>query len=218
LGNYGNSNFVYYSSNATSANPSFTVKDGNLGNFPVYSATFDKGNPNHAIIGTEYGVFSTTNINVLNPTWGADNSGLARVPVFTLKQYRTNKSSTDDKDVMEGDIFAGTFGRGTFQTTSLMTTRPIGIGERELADENAAMKLYPNPAADATNLELELAQGNYTVEVIDLNGRTVLTQQVEASVSGTNTFKVNVSKLGNGMYVIGVVGKPDSYTRLMVAH
>jgi len=218
LGNYGNQNFVYYSGNATSANPTFSVKDGNLGNFPVYAATFDKANSNYAIIGTEYGIFSTTNVNVLNPTWGADNSGLARVPVFTLKQYRTNKNSTDDSDVMEGDIFAGTFGRGTFQTTTLMTTRPIGIEEQAGIDEQATIKLFPNPADDATTLEATLAEGTYTIEVIDLNGRAVLSQDVDALVTGLNQFKVNVSGLGNGMYVIGLQGKADSYTRLMIAH
>jgi hypothetical protein len=218
LGNYGNQNFVYYSGNATSANPTFSVKDGNLGNFPVYAATFDKANSNYAIIGTEYGIFSTTNVNALNPNWGADNSGLARVPVFTLKQYRTNKNSTDDTDVMEGDIFAGTFGRGTFQTTTLMTTRPIGIEEQTGIEEQATIKLFPNPADDATTLEATLAEGTYTIEVIDLNGRAVLTQDVDALVTGVNQFKVNVSGLGNGMYVIGLQGKADSYTRLMIAH
>jgi hypothetical protein len=218
LGNYGNQNFVYYSGNATSSNPTFSVKDGNLGNFPVYAATFDKANSNYAIIGTEYGIFSTTNVNTLNPDWGADNSGLARVPVFTLKQYRTNKNSSDDTDVMEGDIFAGTFGRGTFQTTTLMTTRPIGIEEQTGIEEQATIKLFPNPADDATTLEATLAEGTYTIEVIDLNGRAVLTQDVDALVTGVNQFKVNVSGLGNGMYVIGLQGKADSYTRLMIAH
>ena len=116
-----------------------------------------------------------------SPQWGADNSGLARVPVFTLKQYRTNKSSTADMSVEEGDIFAGTFGRGAFQTTSLMTTRPIGIAEQEVEQANEAVKLFPNPAEDFTTLALELPAGNYTVELIDLNGRSVKSVIFEAT-------------------------------------
>ena len=218
LGNYGNANYVYYSSNATAASPNFIVKDGNLGNFPVYAATFDKGDAANAIIGTEYGVFSTDNINAAAPNWGADNSGLARVPVFTLKQYRTNKSSTADMEVKEGDIFAGTFGRGTFSTGSLMTTRSIGITEQDLTEEKSAMKLFPNPAQDFTTIELETAEGNYVAEIVDLNGRTVYTQNLEATTSGVQKFKVNVSGLSNGMYIVGIQGLPATYTRLMVAH
>ena len=219
LGNYGNQNFVYYSTNATSSNANFNVKDGNLGNFPVYSSTFDKGESANVIIGTEFGIFSTDNINVTSPSWSADNSGLARVPVFTLKQYRTNKSSTNDIEVKEGDIFAGTFGRGTFQTTSLMTSRPISVQENsglDLIDEG--IKLFPNPAVDYTTMELELTEGNYTAEVVDLNGRTVRTSVINASTSGRQEFKLNVTGLSNGLYIIGIQGKSDSYARLMIAH
>ena len=219
LGNYGNSNYVYYSANATDASPNFIVKDGNLGNFPVYAATFDKADASNAIIGTEYGVFSTDNINAALPNWGADNSGLARVPVFTLKQYRTNKSSTADNTVMEGDIFAGTFGRGTFSTGSLMTTRSIGVIENDLeVSAKSELKLFPNPAQELTTLEVDLSAGSYEVEVVDLNGRIVLNKSVEARENGVQSIKLNVSGLTNGMYIVGVQGVSDSYTRLMVAH
>ena len=217
-GNYGNSNYVYYSSNATSTSANFLVKDGNLGNFPVYAATFDKGNSAYAIIGTEFGIFSTENINMASPQWGADNSGLARVPVFTLKQYRTSKSSTADMSVEEGDIFAGTFGRGAFQTTSLMTTRPIGIAEQEVEQAKEAVKLFPNPAEDFTTLALELPAGNYTVELIDLNGRSVKSVVFEATDNGTQAFKLDVSSVANGMYVVGVKEVPGTFARLLIAH
>jgi len=219
LGNYGNSNYVYYSANATDASPNFIVKDGNLGNFPVYAATFDKADASNAIIGTEYGVFSTDNINAALPNWGADNSGLARVPVFTLKQYRTNKSSTAENSIMEGDIFAGTFGRGTFSTGSLMTTRSIGVIENDLeTSAKSELKLFPNPAQEFTTLEVDLFAGSYEVEVVDLNGRVVLSKRVEARENGVQSIKLNVSGLTNGMYIVGVQGVSDSYTRLMVAH
>jgi hypothetical protein len=220
LGNYNNANYVYYSNNGTSAAPNFVVKDGNLGNFPVYSATFDKGNSSYAIIGTEFGIFSTQNIDALQPVWGTDNNGLARVPVFTLKQYRTNKNSSDSKEVKEGDIFAGTFGRGTFQTTTLMTTRPLGIGENAVKDDkgNSTLKVYPNPASESTVMDINLSAGTHRIEVLDMNGRVAYAANYRASVNGMQHIKVNVSTLSNGLYLIGVKGQPNSFTRLMVAH
>ena len=219
LGNYNNSNYVYYSSNATDASPTFVVKDGNLGNFPVYAATFDKGNSNYAIIGTEFGIFSTQNINTTQPQWGADNSGLARVPVFTLKQYRTNKSSTNDMDVLEGDIFAGTYGRGTFQTTTLQTTRPLDITERDMEGPvDQLIKLFPNPADDKTTMEIKLAAGDHTIQVLDLNGRVVTSMPYTAVSKGVQRIEVNVSTLGNGLYIVGVPSVPASFSRLMIVH
>ena len=37
LGNYGNDNYVYYSNNALSDNPTFVSKQGNLPKMPIYS-------------------------------------------------------------------------------------------------------------------------------------------------------------------------------------
>jgi hypothetical protein len=65
---------------------------------------------------------------------------------------------------------------------------------------------------------LNVNAGDYTVEVIDLNGRRVLAKSVNVADNGVQQIKLNVSTLSNGMYVIGVQGKSDSYTRLMIAH
>ena len=217
MGNYGNSNYIYYSSNATAASPTFTVKDGNMGNFPVYAVTFDKGDASNAIIGTEYGVFTTDNINASMPTWGADNNGLARVPTFTVKQYRTERNRTPSDSIYEGDIFAGTFGRGIFHTTTLAQARPVGNDEYTIdLPQNNDIVVYPNPAASYTNVEVDLAAGMYNIALIDLNGRTVYTEAVELTQAGTQSMKVNLSGVANGTYVITVLEAPAYTSRLIV--
>ena len=45
----------------------------------------------------------------------------------------------------------------------------------------------------------------------------VTNEKFEARESGINQFTINISELSNGMYIIGIQGKADSYTRLMVA-
>lgn len=100
-----------------------------------------------------------------------------------------------------------------------MSARSIGIDEASLeSDAASSMKLFPNPAQDFTTLELDVNAGDYTVEVIDLNGRTVLAKSINVADNGVQQIKLNVSALSNGMYVIGVQGKSDSYTRLIIAH
>ena len=119
---------------------------------------------------------------------------------------------------MEGDIFAGTYGRGTFQTTTLMNTRPVSIVENEdIEKPSSTIRLFPNPAEEKTTIEIDLSEGSYQIEVVNLNGKTVLSQKCEAKESGKNLFTINISELSNGMYIIGIQGKADSYTRLMVA-
>ena len=71
LGNYGNANFVYRTSNATTmprntTNSSFEIIQGvgsnKLPQAPVYSAVFDVMSPNKLLVGTEIGIFGTENV------------------------------------------------------------------------------------------------------------------------------------------------------------
>jgi hypothetical protein len=205
VGNYGNTNYVYYSSNATSANPTFTPKQGNLPAFPVYCATFDKANPNTVIIGTEYGIFATENISAASVNWNEENNGMQRVPVFSITQYRTDRSSTSTETIEEGDIFIGTHARGFFRSTTLMSTRPIGITEEKpvaFADR-AQLSVYPNPATDYTQLALNLVKtSDVTIFVRDINGRLVNQMKFSRMAAGEKEIRISTDNLASGTYFI----------------
>lgn len=64
------------------------------------------------------------------------------------------------------------------------------------------MKLYPNPANDHINVLTEIPEGKSgMVSIVDLQGRTVLTQYI----TGSETYSLDVSSLENGMYFIQLV-------------
>jgi len=224
VGNYGNTSYVFYSTNATSATPTFTSKQGNLPQFPAYSVTFDKGNPAALIVGTEYGIFATENINAPSVVWNEENNGFPRVPVFTLRQYRTSKSSTSSTDlVMEGDIFAGTHGRGMFRTTSLMSSRPISVPEEDkfsFTDRNATQLVFaPNPAKEFTTLELNISRSeDVNIFVRDLNGRLIKQMKLNKMPSGKHDIRIDTETLANGNYIVTVqMGATLKSGKLLVA-
>jgi len=208
VGNYGNSSYVYYSTNATSASASFASVQGNLPAFPVYSSSFDKGNSGTVIIGTEYGIFATDNINAGSVSWTEENNGLSPSPVFRIVQYRTNKSSSADETIMEGDIYIGTHGSSIWKTNTLQTSRPIGVEEeKEVVFEknNSQINVFPNPAADYTNLEINLNKTNdVTVLVRDINGRLVNQLKFNKLNAGKREIRLNTSDLADGTYLISV--------------
>lgn len=205
LGNYGNSNYVFYSTNATASNPTFTPVQGNLPAFPVYSATFDKANPGTVILGTEYGIFATENINAASVVWTEENNGMERVPVFTVRQYRTDKSSTPDETIQEGDIFIATHARGFFRSTTLMSTRPISVTEQEMAasKKNDQLVVFPNPASDFTQVELNLTKStDVIIFVRDMNGRLVNQLKFNRVAAGVKEIRISTEGLANGNYFI----------------
>ena len=78
-------NHVYYSTNATSSNPSFVPIDGDLPDMPVFGCVIERDPSSDVIIiGTEYGVFTTDNISGSNTSWSSNNSEIGPIPVFDI--------------------------------------------------------------------------------------------------------------------------------------
>ncbi|NVO21309.1 MAG: exo-alpha-sialidase [Bacteroidetes bacterium] len=80
--------------------------EGNLPDMPVRWAIYHPQFPNQALIATELGVWSTSNLQSENVLWQPQTSGMANVRVDMLR-YRPADSK----------VLAATHGRGLFTTT-----------------------------------------------------------------------------------------------------
>lgn len=87
----------------TNYGTNWTNISGNLPNIPTNCVLVNPANTNNLFVGTDLGVFSTTDGG---SSWVADNAGMANVPVFDL-DYR----SSDTK------LFAATHGRSMFSSS-----------------------------------------------------------------------------------------------------
>ncbi len=134
LGNYGNTDYVYYSTNALGDAPVFSSVQGSgetgLPAMPVYSSVLEmQANTDIAIIGTEEGIWMSDDVST--GEWYQASTGMGKVPVMDLKQQTNYKGSftitTYDPVTNEpsyeifteiknyGMIYAATHGRGIFR-------------------------------------------------------------------------------------------------------
>ena len=97
--NYGITS-IWYSSNG---GDSWIEKQSNLPDMPIRTSLIHPDNSNHALVGTEIGVWGTENLNDINTTWAPHNNGIANVRIDML--------SIREEDHM---ILASTHGRGQF--------------------------------------------------------------------------------------------------------
>lgn len=206
LGNYGNSDYIYYSTDATSANPTFDSKQGNLPEFPVFSSIVNWKDSRQVIIGTEFGAFATDNILATTPVWVKQGNGMPNVPIFMLRQqthtnfwYDANKGITN-----HGYIYAGTHGRGIFQSKSEMG--PVAIKENnELTKTINSLKVYPNPVSNNANLEYKVSKtSNVTINIFNLTGKLVSSKTINNQASGNYTYNFNVTNFEKGTYIVSV--------------
>ncbi len=200
LGNYGNENYVYFTQDANTAQPTFTSKQSNLPKTPVYSGLIEMHGNNSAFIGTELGIFSTTDLNAANPSWGADIHNIGDVAVTEIRQQVMN----DYHILNKGVIYIATYGRGIWMDTTYAL--PVGIEPIQTATAaHGVLYLNPNPVVDNVNIAyISEVTDNITAIVYDLTGRSVLTKNFGIQSKGTFNGHLNVSGLPKGTYLIKI--------------
>ncbi len=97
----------------TNGGSTWSSKEGDLPDMPVRWAFYNPANLSEALLATEVGVWSTSDITAASPAWTANNNGLSNVRVDML-QYRSSDKT----------LIAATHGRGLFSTNYLSTTIP----------------------------------------------------------------------------------------------
>ena len=86
------------------------------------------------------------------------------------------------------------------------------VGLDELAVENVS--IYPNPVSDVLNVAFTANDSDYTVSVMDLQGRVVATQVVGGT--GTQTVAFSVADVASGSYIVTIASEVGSHTDKVV--
>lgn len=195
LGNYGNQTYVYRSSTAatTTGTSSFISIQGNLPKMPVYSVVIDYYNNKNIIVGTEMGIFTST---ISGNVWQADLNGMPYAAVLNLNQELINEDGCYS-------LYAGTYGRGVYQSTTLTPATCKTITGTDPVFKDSNFGLYPNPASDFTKLTFSLDQASeITLDVYSLMGRKVMNRNLGQLTAGGHVIPVNTADLSDGYYLV----------------
>ena len=75
---------------------------------------------------------------------------------------------------------------------------------KELVGDAFSMSVYPNPASQSTQLEVNLKNSSkYVIELFDMLGQVIYSQQFNGS-TGKNVFNIPLNGLNAGMYLVKV--------------
>jgi hypothetical protein len=84
----------------------------------------------------------------------------------------------------------------------------IGLDDLQLSN---SFKAWPNPTQGLLNVEFALGTGNATVEVMDMAGRVLMSEQVAAQ--GVTRKELNLAAYAKGVYLVRVSSGSASATR-----
>ena len=77
------------------------------------------------------------------------------------------------------------------------------------------VSIYPNPANDVLNVSFNATSNDYTVKLMDLQGRSVLARDIP-SVSGTQQVNFDVDGVAAGSYIVTINSTTGIYTENVV--
>lgn len=150
--------------------------------------------PNYAYfiegVGSCYGIF--------NSAFSATSYLGSKLACFSNTNYTKYYTGQNDPYV------APMSPAGNLRDTTVCFTGII-TGINSVALNNSSIVLYPNPANDVLNINLNNSQNNFTkIEIINSLGQIVKEVLRQAQQPDENTFVINTKDLPNGVYILNV--------------
>ncbi|MEE9406835.1 MAG: PA domain-containing protein [Polaribacter sp.] len=180
--NYGVQN-IWYSADAGAT---WSGKEGNLLDMPVKAILQNPLRTEEVIIGTELGVWRTTNFSDASPNWLQSFNGMSNVKVMDL----------DLRD--DNTVFAATFGRGIFSGSFTAAVASVS----DVLKGNDVFTVYPTVSNGNFTLYGKNDLGKTKVTVFDISGRQVYTSNLDFNANERQAVSINA---GAGIYIVNLV-------------
>ena len=196
LSNY-NLTSVFYSTNGGT---SWQNKEGNLPDMPVRTVLQNPDDENEVIIGTEMGVWGTTNFLATTPTWASVTGDIGNVRITNL-DYRPATRT----------VLVSTYGRGAWTNQNTVVT----LSTNEVKSKKDEVRIYPNPSKGISHLRFDSSKYDaVNISIFDGAGRLVYGKKnvksdeefgqrltpgnyvLKADVKGTTVFSGNYLVIG----------------------
>ncbi|RMG19180.1 MAG: hypothetical protein D6730_22030, partial [Bacteroidetes bacterium] len=172
--------YVWECKNATSAAPTWTSFQGDLPKMPVFWIIFMPGNNDQAMVGTEFGIWITEDIDGANTHWEQARNGLPNVRITQLIHRES-----DDR------IAASSYGRGIFYTQHFEQTYAF-FGQAQLQLTESGLQNAPDcRGSKVFDLPVEISKlpaENVSLTVAINAGETSMTEGQDYEILSNTTF------------------------------
>ena len=202
--NYGiNNNVVYTQDQFATAGVN---KEGNLPNIPVYSILNNPYENEEVVIGTDLGVWKTSNFTAGSPTWTQSWNGMSDVAVFDM-DFRGD--SADNNRVVAASygrgIYSGSFGSNTnppVTVTDSITLLEAGTATTTTAGVSNVLYTDTDPENDPLQAQLVSSPINTSSFALQTSGTFTYVHDGSETTTDSFTYRAfDGAKQGNTVTV-----------------
>ena len=201
----GTTGIVMYSGNDARTSNSATINwvkkdDANLNNNTTYCSLIEKDDSKKVYIGTNNGIFYTSDITANPAVWAnVNNNMLPNVQIFDIKQQTFSGSDCYNS----GQIYVATNGRGIWLNSDFFKPQYVGLEPLPFDSKNTDLQLFPNPSNGSCSFRYynnsnEPAQ----VQVLDIRGALIYSESILPQQTGEQTVKLRNTPFKSGLYIV----------------
>lgn len=159
----------------------------------------------------------TTWTSVYNKQGATLSTGPTQTAAFTPASAADFRNETVSLAAYAGqsEVFVKYVGTSNYGNNmyidNINISSATSLGENELVSLN----VYPNPASDIVNISFEAKNANYTVKLVDLQGRVIANQNL-SNLNGTQVITFSTSTVAKGSYVVSITSNGMTSTKSVV--
>ena len=146
--------------------------------------------------GTSTGLYATYKLDGINTIWVEQGSDVI------------GNTVVEKLEVRNSDNYLGiaTHGKGIY-SSYIYTSDPALFTSADLNKHQNALRAYPNPASNSTNISVEGADSEtLTLFLYNSSGKVVLNKALNNSLKNNGEFKIDLEDLDAGIYYATVRG------------
>jgi len=108
--------------------------------------------------------------------------------------------------------FVGTSNYGNnLYIDNINVSSATSVSENELT----SLSVYPNPASTEVNVSFEAKNADYSVKLVDLQGRVIANQNL-SNLNGTQVISIPTSTVAKGSYIVSITSNGMTSTKSVV--
>lgn len=201
-GSYATGKQIYksYTSGST-----WISMNGDFPAIPVNTITVDPFNSNHVYVGTDLGVYLTTNGGI---NWNPFNDNLPLVVVQDMHYFAGDST-----------IRIGTHGRGVWKTKSA-----LAVSVNDLTQNEVSVSVFPNPSNSDITITYNLkSSSNVSVIVYNSTGQEIIQLTNSHQSEGKHSLVWNLKnasgqRISAGVYYVRIIQKGQAFSSKMLVY
>jgi hypothetical protein len=115
----------------------------------------------------------------------------------------------------QAEVFVKYVGTSNYGNNMYIDNINISSATSLSENELVSLNVYPNPASTEVNVSFEAKNADYSVRLIDLQGRVIANQNL-TNLNGTQVISIPTSTVAKGSYIVSITSNGMTSTKSVV--